>query len=318
MSSITTTYGKDRKPRFRVRVKYKGEVRSKTFHTSEADAQAWADQQLEEMESRVTVEGAFAPLTVGALIEGFLDEFPRYAQATSAIEGARLLSNFTPDEVTADLVLATLPDMGTEAVFLEYVIEYGRYNGVFVRQNPVAAARRVFDNLPYRPVADSEMKLLVAKARANDEHEYLAAFLSLIMDGALKQVEALRIRRQHIDLHEGQLKLDGRCVPLNPETISLLKARMALVDSDELFSNVTVKQSKSRLSDYCKFLKLDEVKFPDLRREGAYRLCLRYGSARAWTMLGNPSTATSAWMIVAAERNRRLVEAVGPLPHFFP
>ncbi|MFM0648100.1 hypothetical protein PQR14_27595 [Paraburkholderia bryophila] len=314
MSSIKTTYGRDGNLRFRVRVKYKGEVRSKTFHTSEADAQAWADQQLEEMKSTDIVVGTPAPLTIGAMIQEFLRDFPGYDQAF--VDGVNALSHLTPDRVSAELILATFPDMGQEAVFLEYAVEWGRHNGVFVKQNPVAAARRVFDKLPYRPVEDSEMELLVAKARENDEHEYLAAFLSLIMDGALKQVEALRIRRQHIDLHEGQLELDGRCVPLNPETISLLEARMALVDSDELFGNVTVKQSKSRLSDYCKSLGIDEVKFPDLRREGAYRLCLRYGSARAWAMLGNPSTANSAWMIVAAERNRRLVEVLGPLPDF--
>lgn len=312
MSSITTTYGKDGKPRFRVRVKYKGEVRSKTFHTSEGDAQAWADQQLEEMNSEGAVVGAPAPFTVGEMIGEFLGEYPEYAQTAS--HGANAMSHLTPDRVSSELVLATFPDMGVDAMLWEYVIEWGRFHGVFFSMNPVAEARRIFDKLPYRPVADSEMQLLVEKARGNDGHGYLAAFLSLIMDGALKQVEALRIRRLDINLDETRLELDGRHTPLSQRTIKFLKARIERIDSDELFGDVSVKQSKSRLSDYCKSLRIDEVKFPDLRREGAYRLCLQYGFDRAWAMLGNPSTANSAWMIVAAERNRPLVNALGDLP----
>lgn len=312
MSSIKTTYGKDGNPSFRVRVKRNGVVRSKTFHTTYAEAEAWGLEQETEMRDSEAVD-MLGPLTIGDLIDALLSEVPACDQARGG--NARGLSDLTPDKLTSNVVLETFPDMGVEALFLEYVLEYGRHNGVFLSRNPVSAARQLFDKLPFRPVADSEIELLIAKAEAN-ENGYFAALLSVIMDGALKQVEALRVRRQHIDVEREQLKFDGRCVPLRPQALELLTDRIKLVDSDELFSSVTVKQSQSRLSDYCNSIGIDPVKFPDLRREGAYRLCVRYGFTRAWEMLGNPSTANSAWMIVAAERNRPILNALGPLPDF--
>lgn len=314
MSTITPSFDKNGQPRFRVRVKYKGEVRSKTIHTSQADAEAWAAEQLLEMKHADIIVAMPKPLTIGEMINGFVSDFPGFPQ--SVIDSARVLANFMPDRVTAGLVLETFPDMGQAAVFLEYVIEWGRHNGVFVAQNPVAAARREFDRLPFRPVADSEMELLIAKALANDENKYIAALLSVIMDGALKQVEALRLRRQDFNLKAGELNFEGRVIPLSAATIAFIKDRIEYVSGDELFSGISIQMAKSRLSDYCKFLKLDTITFTDMRFESMYRLTLKHGFDRAWGMFGRKSTANTAWLPSAVARITRLVESMGYAPNF--
>lgn len=314
MSTITTSVDKNGQQRFRARVKYKGAVRSKVFHTSEADAEAWAAQQLIEMKSPELIVENAKPVTIGEMIEGFVNGSTTYAQ--TVIDSAMVLSNFTPDRITAGLVLETFPDMGPEVLFLEYVVEWGRFHGVFIKRNPFAEARQIFDDLPYRPVASSELELLIEKAKVDDGNKYIAAFLSLIMDCALKQVEALRIKKQDIDLKTGELNFEGRTIPLSEATLNFVKARIDHVSTDDLFDGISMQMVKSRLGDYCKSLKLDTITFTDMRFESMYRLTLKYGFDRAWTMFGRKSTANLAWLPASVARVRRSIESVGYEPDF--
>lgn len=317
MIKVETSYDAHGRARFRARVKVRGKYYSKVFRTSEADAIAWQIQKEAEMSSGELEKIIPVVPNLGKTLERFVSLVPgRYEE--SLIDQAQALRNFDFDQINPSVIFSTYPDMGEVVLLLEYVTEYARrWRGAQLAINPFAEARQIYDKLEFRPVSSTERYLLLKHARNNDQIGYFSALFSVAHDAALTQKDALDLQKSHIDTDKRALDFNGRFIPLPDATYDLIRDRMISVDTPGLFDGVSSEQSKSRLVDYCKLFKFDPtIKFLDLRKDGSYNLCLKYGFARAWDMLGRKTSANTAWLVAAVERNKSLVESIGSEPHF--